>query len=45
MQKHTVNQWTEVGDCYGRVGGRIAGTKEDGNSMGRTTISTNPDPS
>ena len=43
MQILTVNQWTEVGDPYGRVRGRIEGAEGDGNSIGRPTVLTNSD--
>jgi hypothetical protein len=33
----------ELGDSSGRIGGRIAGPKEDRNPTGRTTDSTNID--
>ena len=39
------NQWTEVGDPYGTVRGGIEGAEGKGNIIGRTTGSTNPDPS
>jgi hypothetical protein len=39
------NHWTEVRDPYGRVRGRTEGAEEDCNPVGRTTLSTNPDPS
>jgi hypothetical protein len=32
------------GDSYGSVRGRIKGTEEDGNPIGRPTLSTNMDP-
>jgi hypothetical protein len=40
----TANHWTEEGDTYGRVRGRIEGTERGGNPTGRPTVSTNPDP-
>ncbi|XP_021035460.1 uncharacterized protein LOC110307580 [Mus caroli] len=40
----THSQWTELGDSYGRVGGRIAGTEGDKNSIGRPIESANLDP-
>jgi hypothetical protein len=40
----THSQWTELGDSYGRVGGRIAGPKGDWNSTRRPAESTNLDP-
>ena len=44
MQIPTAKQWTELGDSYGRIGGRIAGPEGD-NSIGRPTESANLDPS
>ena len=44
MQILTAKHWTEVGDPYGRVRRRIEGTEGDGSPIGRTTVSTNPDP-
>jgi hypothetical protein len=44
MQILTANHWTEVRDPYGRVRGRIEGTKGGGNSIGRPTVLTNLDP-
>jgi hypothetical protein len=41
----TPNHWTEVGNPYGRVRGKIEGAEVAGNPIGRTTLSTNPDPS
>lgn len=38
----TAKHWTEVGYPYGRVR-RTEGTKEDGNSIGRSTVSTDLD--
>ena len=38
------NHWIEVRDSYGRIRGRIEETEEDGNSIGRPTVSTNLDP-
>jgi hypothetical protein len=43
MQILTGSHWTEVGDQYGRVRGRTEGAEGDGNPIGRTTVSTNPD--
>jgi hypothetical protein len=40
----TAKQWMELGDSYGRTGGRVAAQKGDRNSTGRPTDSTNPDP-
>jgi hypothetical protein len=40
MQIPTVKHWVEVGDSYGRVGGRTEGPERDGNSIGRPTDST-----
>ena len=34
----------DLGDSYGRVGGKIKIPEEDRNSIGRTTDSTNKDP-
>jgi hypothetical protein len=34
----------ELGDYYGRIGGRIEGLETDSNSTGRPTESTNLDP-
>jgi hypothetical protein len=34
----------ELGESYGRVGGRISGPEGDRNSTGRPTMSTNLDP-
>jgi hypothetical protein len=44
MQILTVKHYTEVGDTYGRVRGRIEGTKGDGNLIGRPIALTNLDP-
>ena len=44
MQILTGKHWTEVRDSYGRVRGRIEGAEGDCNPIGRTTVSTNPDP-
>jgi hypothetical protein len=44
MQILRINHWTEVGDPYGRVRGRIEGAEGDGNPIGRPTVSTNLDP-
>jgi hypothetical protein len=40
----TANHWTEVGDPYGRVKGRIKETGGNGNPIGRQTVSTILDP-
>jgi hypothetical protein len=40
----TAKQWIELGDSYGRIGGRIAIHEGDRNSTGRPTESTNLDP-
>jgi hypothetical protein len=45
MQILTAIHWTEVGEPYGRVRGRIEGAEGDGNPIGRKTSSTNPEPS
>jgi hypothetical protein len=45
MQIFTVKHRTEVGDQYGRVGGRTEGAEGYGNPIGRTTVSANLDPS
>ena len=37
----THKQWMELGDSYGRIGGRIVGPKVDRNSAGRPAESTN----
>ena len=44
MQILTAKHWTGVKDLYGRVMGRIEGTEEDGNTIGRPTVPTNLDP-
>jgi hypothetical protein len=31
----------ELGKCYGRIGGSIAGPEKDENSIGRAKVSTN----
>jgi hypothetical protein len=35
MQSPIATQWMKLGDSYGRIGGRIAGTEGDRNSTGR----------
>jgi hypothetical protein len=45
MQILTANHWTGVADSYGRLKGRIEGAEGDFNPIGRTTASTNSDPS
>ena len=45
MQMLSANHWIEIRRQYGRVGERIEGAEGDGNTMGRITVSTNPDPS
>ena len=40
----TANHWTEVRDLCGRLRGKTEGAEEDFNPIGRTTVSTNPDP-
>ena len=44
MKTPTAKQWVELGDAYGRIGGRIMGPGGDRNSTGRPTKSTNLDP-
>ena len=44
MQILTARLWTELGDRYGRVRGRIEGAEGDGNPIGRPTVSSNLDP-
>jgi hypothetical protein len=41
----TFNYWTEVGDPYAWIRGRIEEADEEGNPIGKPTVSTNPDPS
>jgi hypothetical protein len=43
MHVLTANHWTENGDPYGRVRGRIEETEGHGNPIGRPTVSTNLD--
>ena len=43
MHIPTDKQWMELGDYWGRIGGRILGTKGDRNSTGRGTESPNLD--
>jgi hypothetical protein len=45
MQRLTDNHWIEVRSQYGRVRGRVKRAEGDGNPIGRTTVSTNPDSS
>jgi len=45
MQILTGNHWTEVGDPYGRVRGRIERAEGDGSPIRRTTVSINRDSS
>ena len=45
MQILKGKHWTEVRDPFGRVRGRTEGTKRDGNTVGRATVSNNLDPS
>ena len=40
-----VNHWVKVRDQYRRVRGRTEGAEGDCNPIGRTTVSTNGDPS
>ena len=42
MQIPTATEWTNVGDPYGRVRGKIEGPEYDGNQAGRPTVSSNP---
>jgi hypothetical protein len=44
MQIPTAKQWMELGDSYGRLGGRIVGPEGDRNSTGKPTESTNQGP-
>lgn len=44
MQTPIAKQWMELGDSYGRIGGRIAVPEGDGNSTGKPIESTNLDP-
>jgi hypothetical protein len=44
MQILTSNHWMEVWDPYGRVRGMIEVAEVGGNSIGRTEVSSNPDP-
>lgn len=44
MQITLGKHWTEVGDTYGRVRGRIEGTEEHGNHAGREIVSNNLEP-
>jgi hypothetical protein len=43
MKTLVANYWTEDTDNYERVTGRIEGDEADGNPIGRTIVSTNPD--
>jgi hypothetical protein len=43
MQILPANHWTDVGDPYGRVRGRVEGAERNGNPIGRPTVSPNPD--
>ena len=45
MQILTAKHWMEVRDSYGRFVGRTEGPEGDRNSIGRSTESTNLDPS
>jgi hypothetical protein len=45
MQMHIANHWTEVGYPYARVRRRIEAAEGDCNLIGRTTGSSNTDPS
>jgi hypothetical protein len=44
IQRPSAKPCTEFRDSYGRIGGRIAGPREDRNSTGRPPESTNLDP-
>jgi hypothetical protein len=44
MQIFTANHWTENKDPYARVRRRSEGVEEDGNPIGRPTVSTKSDP-
>jgi hypothetical protein len=44
MQIFTANHWPEVEHSYGRVRGKIEGAKGNSDPIGRTTVSTNPEP-
>jgi hypothetical protein len=44
MQIPIAKQWMELGDSYGRIGGRISGAERDRNSTRKPTKSTNLDP-
>jgi hypothetical protein len=41
MQTLLSNHWSEIGDPYGRIRGRIEGAEAEGNPIGRPTVSTN----
>ena len=41
MQILTAKHWADVKGPYGRVKARTEGAEEDGNSIGRTTVSDN----
>ena len=43
MQILTANHWPEVGDIYGKVGGRIEGVEGYYNPIERATVLTNTD--
>ena len=45
MQILTTNYWIEVREQYKRAKGGTEGSEGDCNTVGRTTVSTNPDPS
>jgi len=38
------NHWTEVGDPYGWIRGRVEETERESDLIGRPAVSTNPDP-
>jgi hypothetical protein len=41
LQTATAKQWMELGNFYGRIGGRISAPKGDRKSTGKQTESTN----
>jgi hypothetical protein len=45
MQILATSHWIEIGYPYGRVGGRSEGAEGYWNPIGRTTLSSYPDPS
>ena len=44
MQRPTVKHWVDIGDSYGRVGGRIEVPKRDINSVGEKKRVNQPEP-